>query len=74
MAILPSLCMSLRRWVVQKSLKTPLRNIKMAPYSFYVKSIGTFALTLFGYIMPDLASVYQEYINRDLNTKSDLLI
>ena len=31
--------MSLRRWVVQKSLKTPLRNIKMAPnydyqYSF----------------------------------------
>ena len=24
--------MSLRRWVVQKSLKTPLRNIKMAPY------------------------------------------
>ena len=23
--------MSLRRWVVQKSLKTPLRNIKMAP-------------------------------------------
>ena len=24
--------MSLRGWVVQKSLKTPLRNIKMAPY------------------------------------------
>ena len=24
--------MSLHRWVVQKSLKTPLRNIKMAPY------------------------------------------
>ena len=23
--------MSLRGWVVQKSLKTPLRNIKMAP-------------------------------------------
>ena len=23
--------MSLRRWVVQKSLKTPLRNMKMAP-------------------------------------------
>ena len=23
--------MSLHRWVVQKSLKTPLRNIKMAP-------------------------------------------
>ena len=23
--------MALRRWVVQKSLKTPLRNIKMAP-------------------------------------------
>ena len=23
--------MSLRRWVVQKSLKTPLRRIKMAP-------------------------------------------
>ena len=25
--------MSLRRWVVQKSLKTPLRNIKIAPKS-----------------------------------------
>ena len=24
--------MSLRGWVVQKSLKTPLHNIKMAPY------------------------------------------
>ena len=24
--------MSLRRWVVQTSLKTPLRNIKMAPF------------------------------------------
>ena len=26
---------SLRRWLVQKSLKTPLRNIKMAPYINY---------------------------------------
>ena len=38
--------MSLRRgWVVQKSLKTPLRNIKMAPYVKY----AAFALTFFGY-------------------------
>ena len=27
--------MSLPRWVVQKSLKTPLRNIKMAPNHTY---------------------------------------
>ena len=28
--------MSLRGWVVQKSLKTPLRNIKMVPYVLLV--------------------------------------
>ena len=28
-----------------------------ADYSFYVKSIATFAPTLFGYIISDLASV-----------------
>ena len=35
MAIFPYLCsenfLTLGGWVVQKSLKTPLRNIKMAP-------------------------------------------
>ena len=29
-----------------------------ADYSFYVKSIATFALTFFGYIVSVLASVY----------------
>ena len=41
--LLYAMKMSLRRgWVVLKSLKTPLRNIKMAPYVIHTFQIHTF--------------------------------
>ena len=44
-------------WVVQKSLKTPLRNIKMAPYQYNNHEYGH------DYLFADTRINYIHYVN-----------